>query len=229
MGEAQSLSAAERRLVIETLVEAADGRVTVTAGVSSETPARSTRLRGRRGRRRRRRADAAAAARLPRRRARDRGLLPRGGGGRAACRSWPTTTPRRAAPTCRPALVARLAEIDGVVAVKECSGDARRIAEILNATDDFEVLVGGDDWALEGFCAGATRLDLRRRERGAARVRRPVPALRRGQPRGGARDPRAPAAARPARHEARSSSSTSRRRWTSSDARAGRAGRRGSS
>ena len=42
MGEAQSLSAAERRLVIETLVEAADGRVTVTAGVSSETPAASS-------------------------------------------------------------------------------------------------------------------------------------------------------------------------------------------
>ena len=38
MGEAQSLSRAERRTVIETLVEAADGRVTVTAGVSSETP-----------------------------------------------------------------------------------------------------------------------------------------------------------------------------------------------
>jgi dihydrodipicolinate synthase/N-acetylneuraminate lyase len=40
--------------------------------------------------------------------------------------------------------------------VKECSGDARRIAEILNAAEDLEVLVGGDDWALEGFCAGAT-------------------------------------------------------------------------
>jgi 1-pyrroline-4-hydroxy-2-carboxylate deaminase len=41
--------------------------------------------------------------------------------------------------------------------VKECSGDARRIAAIRGATgDDFEVLVGGDDWALEGFCAGAT-------------------------------------------------------------------------
>jgi dihydrodipicolinate synthase/N-acetylneuraminate lyase len=55
-----------------------------------------------------------------------------------------------------PALVARLAAIDGVVAIKECSGDARRLAELLNATDGFEVLVGGDDWALEGFCAGAT-------------------------------------------------------------------------
>lgn len=41
MGEAQSLSASERRLVIETLVEAAAGRVAVTAGVSSETPATS--------------------------------------------------------------------------------------------------------------------------------------------------------------------------------------------
>jgi proline racemase len=55
-----------------------------------------------------------------------------------------------------PALVARLAEIDGVVAIKECSGDARRLAWLVNATDGFEVLVGGDDWALEGFCAGAT-------------------------------------------------------------------------
>jgi 4-hydroxy-tetrahydrodipicolinate synthase len=54
------------------------------------------------------------------------------------------------------ALIARIAdEVDQVVAVKECSGDARRIAALLGATD-LEVLVGGDDWALEGFCAGAT-------------------------------------------------------------------------
>jgi 4-hydroxy-tetrahydrodipicolinate synthase len=64
--------------------------------------------------------------------------------------------PKASGTDMRPELVARLAEIDGVVAVKECSGDARRIAEILNAVDGFEVLVGGDDWALEGFCAGAT-------------------------------------------------------------------------
>jgi 4-hydroxy-tetrahydrodipicolinate synthase len=43
------------------------------------------------------------------------------------------------------------------VAVKECSGDARRIAELLEgAGGELEVLVGGDDWALEGFAAGAT-------------------------------------------------------------------------
>jgi 4-hydroxy-tetrahydrodipicolinate synthase len=46
------------------------------------------------------------------------------------------------------------AEVAGIVAVKECSGDARRIAELLGRTE-LEILVGGDDWALEGFAAGA--------------------------------------------------------------------------
>ena len=56
-----------------------------------------------------------------------------------------------------PAMIARIAaEVEQVVAVKECSGDARRIAALLNAAPDLEVLVGGDDWALEGFAAGAT-------------------------------------------------------------------------
>jgi dihydrodipicolinate synthase/N-acetylneuraminate lyase len=54
-------------------------------------------------------------------------------------------------------LVARIGrEVDGVVAIKECSGDTRRIPALLAAAPEFEVLVGGDDWALEGFCGGAT-------------------------------------------------------------------------
>jgi dihydrodipicolinate synthase/N-acetylneuraminate lyase len=57
----------------------------------------------------------------------------------------------------QPDLLAQLyEEIDAVVAVKECSGDARRIPALLNAAPGLEVLVGGDDWALEGFAAGAT-------------------------------------------------------------------------
>jgi dihydrodipicolinate synthase/N-acetylneuraminate lyase len=53
-------------------------------------------------------------------------------------------------------LIARIAAgVEQVVAVKECSGDARRIPALLHATE-LEVLVGGDDWALEGLCAGAT-------------------------------------------------------------------------
>jgi 4-hydroxy-tetrahydrodipicolinate synthase len=56
-----------------------------------------------------------------------------------------------------PPTIARIAaEVDAVVAVKECSGDARRIAHILElAGDRLDVLVGGDDWALEGYAAGA--------------------------------------------------------------------------
>jgi 4-hydroxy-tetrahydrodipicolinate synthase len=55
------------------------------------------------------------------------------------------------------ALIARLyQEVEGVVAIKECSGDTRRIPALLHLDGDLEVLVGGDDWALEGFAAGAT-------------------------------------------------------------------------
>jgi 4-hydroxy-tetrahydrodipicolinate synthase len=155
MGEAQSLSDGERRLVIETLVDAADGRVTVTAGVSSETPAKSIAFA----------ADAAAAG------AGGLMLLPPLGyhgdereieafyhevAGAGGLPVMAYNNPKASGTDMSPALIARLAEIDGVVAVKECSGDARRIAEILYTTEDFEVLVGGDDWALEGFCAGAT-------------------------------------------------------------------------
>jgi 4-hydroxy-tetrahydrodipicolinate synthase len=158
MGEAGSLSADERRSVIEALVDAAGGRVTVTAGVSAQT------------------ADAAAANA---RAAADAGagalmLLPPllyGGDEReliafygevAATADLPVmayNNPVASGGTdMLPSFVLRLArEVDAVVAVKECSGDARRIIELLaGAGDGLEVLVGGDDWALEGFAAGAT-------------------------------------------------------------------------
>ena len=55
-----------------------------------------------------------------------------------------------------PDAIARIAaEVPEIVAVKECSSDARRIAALVNGTA-LEILVGGDDWALEGFAAGAT-------------------------------------------------------------------------
>jgi 4-hydroxy-tetrahydrodipicolinate synthase len=155
MGEAQSLSTAERRLVIETLVEAAGGRVTVTAGVSSETPAASTAHA----------ADAAAAGvgalmLLPplgyQGDAREIEHFYRAVAGATDLPIMAYNNPKASGTDMRPDLIARLAEIDDVVAIKECSGDARRIAEILNAAEGLEVLVGGDDWALEGFCAGAT-------------------------------------------------------------------------
>jgi 4-hydroxy-tetrahydrodipicolinate synthase len=155
MGEAQSLSRSERRVVIEGLVGAADGRVTVTAGVSSETPASSIAYAE----------DAAAAGAgalmlLP-----SLGYAGDGAEIEAFYRAVASATdlpimaynnPKASGTDMTPVLIARLAAIDGVVAIKECSGDARRLSELLNLTEGFEVLVGGDDWALEGFCAGAT-------------------------------------------------------------------------
>jgi dihydrodipicolinate synthase/N-acetylneuraminate lyase len=155
MGEAQSLNASERRLVIETLAAAAGGRVPVTAGVSSVTPAASIAYA----------TDAAAAG------AGALMLLPPLGyegdereietfyGTVAEATALPImayNNPKASGTDMRPGLIARLGDIDGVVAVKECSGDARRIAEISNAAEHLEVLVGGDDWALEGFFGGAT-------------------------------------------------------------------------
>jgi 4-hydroxy-tetrahydrodipicolinate synthase len=55
----------------------------------------------------------------------------------------------------QPETVAQLFDIGKVVAVKECSGDARRIPAIIGLTGGaMQVVVGGDDWALEGFSGG---------------------------------------------------------------------------
>ncbi len=155
MGEAQSLSRDERRLVIETLVAAAGGRVTVTAGVSSETPARSIAYAEDAAN-----AGAGALMLLPslgyEGDAREIEAFYRAVAEATELPLMAYNNPKASGIDMPPALIARLAEIDGVVAIKECSGDARRLAELINATDGLEVLVGGDDWALEGFCAGAT-------------------------------------------------------------------------
>jgi dihydrodipicolinate synthase/N-acetylneuraminate lyase len=158
MGEAGSLSADERRSVIEALVDAAGGRATVTAGVSAQTAevaagyARAA-------------ADAGAGAVM---------LLPPllyGGDERELLAFYAEVASATDLPLMAynnpvasggtdmlPAFLLRLArEVDAVVAIKECSGDARRIAELIaGAGDGLEVLVGGDDWALEGYAAGAT-------------------------------------------------------------------------
>ena len=158
MGEAGSLSPDERRLVLEALVEAADGRVTVTAGVSAQTPRDAAEHA--------RAAAAAGAGALM--------LLPPllyGADERELLAFYAEVAAVTPLPIMAynnpvasggtdmpPPFLLRLArEVETVVAVKECSGDARRIAELLDGSGgELEVLVGGDDWALEGFCAGAT-------------------------------------------------------------------------
>jgi dihydrodipicolinate synthase/N-acetylneuraminate lyase len=158
MGEAGSLSAEERRSVVEALVDAAGDRAIVTAGVSAQNAQASIAYA--------RDAAAAGAGALM--------LLPPllyGGDEREVLAFYAEVAAATELPIMAynnpvasggtdllPAFLLRLArEVDAVVAVKECSGDARRIAELVaGARGELEVLVGGDDWALEGFAAGAT-------------------------------------------------------------------------
>jgi 4-hydroxy-tetrahydrodipicolinate synthase len=156
MGEAGSLSTAERRLVVETTVRAAAGRAPVIAGVSAGTAAAASAFA----------TDAAAAGAdaimlLPplgyRADAREIVAFYRTVAEAAGLPVMAYNNPEASGTDMPPALIARLAaEVEQVVAVKECSGDARRIAALLNEAPGLEVLVGGDDWALEGLSAGAT-------------------------------------------------------------------------
>jgi 4-hydroxy-tetrahydrodipicolinate synthase len=154
MGEAGALSDDERGLVIETVMGAADGRVPVTVGVSSASTAAS-----RRYAEQARAAGAHGVMCLP-------PVLYRGTSEELAAHFAAVAesglpvmaynNPEAAGQDLLPEVIAELAAaVPAVVAVKECSADARRIATLLGSTE-LEILVGGDDWALEGFAAGST-------------------------------------------------------------------------
>jgi 4-hydroxy-tetrahydrodipicolinate synthase len=154
MGEAASLSGEERRAVVAAVVRAA-GRVPVIAGVSAGTPAAAIGLA----------ADAADAGAegimlLPplgyRADEREIEAFYRAVAEAAGLPLMAYNNPEASGTDMGPALIARLGRrIERLVAVKECSGDVRRIPAIIHAAPDLDVLVGGDDWALEGFAAGA--------------------------------------------------------------------------
>ena len=155
VGEGGSLSREERRAVIETVVGAADGRAPVCAGISAATAEQAAIYAG----------DAASAGAdramiLPPLlyRADERELV-EFFGSVARATELPLlvyNNPVGSGSDLEPELLARLArEVPSITAFKETSGDARRIAELVNLCPDVDVLVGGDDWALEGLCAGA--------------------------------------------------------------------------
>jgi 4-hydroxy-tetrahydrodipicolinate synthase len=155
LAEFRALTAAERRSVLTTLVDSVSGRVPLTIGVSAETAEEAAELA----------TEAAAAGAqglmcLP-------PLIYHAADSEivaffdqvSAASDLPLmlyNNPTASRNDLSPGLIARLFELDTVVAVKECSGDARRIPAILGLTEGkMQVLVGGDDWALEGACAGA--------------------------------------------------------------------------
>ena len=155
MGEAGSLTREERALVVRSVVEAAAGRVPVTVGVSSGSARQSLEYA----------ADGKAAG------AQYVMALPPLGyradpdevvafyAELATC-GLPVmayNNPEASGVDMPAALIARIyEEVEAVIAIKECSGDTRRIPALLHLEGDLEVIVGGDDWALEGFAAGAT-------------------------------------------------------------------------
>ncbi|MET9514795.1 dihydrodipicolinate synthase family protein [Streptomyces sp. NPDC002994] len=55
-----------------------------------------------------------------------------------------------------PGLLAEIAQIDNIVAVKEFSGDVRRVLEIKERAPGLEVISGADDVVLESLLMGAT-------------------------------------------------------------------------
>jgi 4-hydroxy-tetrahydrodipicolinate synthase len=157
LGESRSLTEDERRAALSTILEAAEGRVPVTIGVSGETAEEASRLAIVAME-----AGAQALMCLPPLlyHAADREIVAFFDHV-AAATDLPLmlyNNPSGSRNDLSPALIARLFELDTIVAVKECSGDARRVAAIVGLTEgEMQVLVGGDDWALEGACAGAVR------------------------------------------------------------------------
>ena len=55
-----------------------------------------------------------------------------------------------------PELLAEIAQIDGIVAVKEFSGDVRRVLEIRERAPELAVVAGADDVVVESLLMGAT-------------------------------------------------------------------------
>jgi 4-hydroxy-tetrahydrodipicolinate synthase len=154
MGEAGQLSDDERRLVVATIVEVAAGRVPVIAGVSAGSTAAA-----RRNVAIAREAGASAVMCLPP--LHYPGTLSElvafyADVARDGLPIMLYNNPGASGVDLTPEVIGQIAgAVPDVVAVKECSGDARRIAQLVNDTD-LEILVGGDDWALEGFATGAT-------------------------------------------------------------------------
>jgi 4-hydroxy-tetrahydrodipicolinate synthase len=153
MGEAGALGDDERRTVIDTCVAVADGRAPVVVGVSSGSTAAAARYAAMA-----REAGADGVMCLPPLNypcRRDELAAHYAAVAAAGLPIMAYNNPEASGIDLRPeAIVALAADVTEIVAIKECSADARRIAALVNDSA-LEVLVGGDDWALEGFATGA--------------------------------------------------------------------------
>lgn len=155
VGENNSLEQAEKLKVLSAIVEVAAGRVPVVTGVSEYDTRRAVRYA--------QSAEAAGADGLM--------LLPpmvyvpkphelaahfRGVGEAVGIPIMLYNNPPAYRTVIDPEVMARLEDVDTIVAIKESSPDTRRFTDFLNAFGDRYVLFAGlDDVALEGLWLGA--------------------------------------------------------------------------
>mgnify|MGYP000884787643 FL=1 len=153
LGEYATLTMEERAKVIETTIRAAAGRVPVVVGTAAPSTkqvvqwAEFSREKG-----------AAGGMALP-----PINYLPREeeviahyeAVARAGLPVIVYNNPRDYPVDLTPDRLNRLSKIENIVAVKEFSGDVRRVHDIVRETD-LEVLIGVDDLVVEGVLAGAT-------------------------------------------------------------------------
>jgi 1-pyrroline-4-hydroxy-2-carboxylate deaminase len=154
LGEYESLSDDERHTVVEVAIEVAAGRAKVVPGVSaagshqSLAHARHARDAG---------ADGVMA--LPpviHNATRQEIVAHFAEIARAGLKIVAYNNPFSTKQDLLPELYAELARIDEVVAVKEFSGDVRRVSELLDVAPELEIMCGADDLALESAALGAT-------------------------------------------------------------------------
>lgn len=153
VGEYASLTDLERAKVVETIIETAAGRVPVVVGVAAPSTAKAFGWA-----KHAKEAGASGVMALPPinyRPTRNEVIAYYNTLSSAGLPIIAYNNPYDTSTDLTPDLLVELAEIENVVAVKEFSGDVRRIPEILERTE-LEVLAGADDICVEGLLAGAT-------------------------------------------------------------------------
>jgi 4-hydroxy-tetrahydrodipicolinate synthase len=155
-GEMASLDDADRRKVVDTVVEAAGGKVPIMAGASAETTEKAIEYA-----RYNKQAGASSVMILPPwyytpepeeifdhyRRISDAVDIP----------ILIYNNPWSSKVDIKPDLVARLAKLEHVKAIKESTADIKRITEIRTLTNDgITIFCGWEDMAYESFVHGAT-------------------------------------------------------------------------
>jgi 1-pyrroline-4-hydroxy-2-carboxylate deaminase len=154
LGEYECLTDAERAQIVATAISAADGRVPVVPGVSGKSAAEACRWAQQAAE-----AGAAAVMALPptsHKPAPEEVVAHFAEVGRVGLPVIAYNNPFSTRVDLTPPLLARLAEIEQVQAVKEFSQDARRVAQIREQAPRLEVICGCDDTLVEAMLLGAT-------------------------------------------------------------------------